>query len=148
MIAIPWSEFFTDWIILIHSFLFSFERCSNLLKQKIGFCKICLLDRLISAQIFKWAVSKFQKTFSARCWRPELLIIKGAHRERNQPVPVRGFKTFGYKVLNIGFKIRGGAKNNQCHGTVALVRWAPLIILFNTLETKTAVHCQKYLTVH
>ena len=54
------------------------------------------------------------------------MIFKGAHWERNQPVPVRGFKPFCYRALNICSKIRGGAKNNQCHGTVALARWAPL----------------------
>ena len=26
-----------------------------------------------------------------------------------------------------------GQKNNQCHGTVALARWAPLVIYFRTL---------------
>ena len=61
------------------------------------------------------------------------MIFKGAHRERNQPVPVRGFKPFCYRALNICSKIRGGAKNNQCHGTVALARWAPL---FNTMYPK------------
>ena len=29
--------------------------------------------------------------------------------------------------------LRGEAKNNQCHGTVALVRMAPLVI-FNTIK--------------
>ena len=53
-------------------------------------------------------------------------IYKGAHRERNQPVPVWGFKPFCYRALNICSKIWGGAKSNQCHGTVALARWAPL----------------------
>ena len=75
MIAIPLSEFLTDWIVLIQSFRLSFERCSNFLKQNIGFCKICLQDWLICAQIFKSSTSKFQKTFSARCWRPGLLMI-------------------------------------------------------------------------
>ena len=62
------------------------------------------------------------------------MIFKGAHREQNQPVPVRGFKTFCYRALNICSKIRGGAKNNQCHGTVALARWAPLMILDCSFE--------------
>ena len=53
-------------------------------------------------------------------------MINGAHQRQNQPVPVRGFKTFCYGALNICSEIRGGAKNNQCHGTVALARWAPL----------------------
>ena len=75
MIAIPLSEFFTDWIALIHSFWFSIERFSNFLKQNNGCCKICLQDWLICAQIFKSSTSKFQKTFSARCWSPELLMI-------------------------------------------------------------------------
>ena len=61
-------------------------------------------------------------------------IYKGAHRERNQPVPVWGFKPFCYRALNICSKIRGGAKNNQCHGTVALARWAPLMILDCSFE--------------
>ena len=32
-------------------------------------------------------------------------------------------------ALNFG----AGQKNNQCHGTVALARWAPLVIDFRTL---------------
>ena len=59
----------------IQSFLFSIERCLNFLNQKIGFCKICWQDWLICAQIFKSSTCKFQKTFSARCWRPVLVMI-------------------------------------------------------------------------
>ena len=75
MIAIPLSELFTDWIALIHSFWFSFESPLNFLKQKSGFCKICLQEWFICAHCFRLFTSKFQKTFSARCWRPGLLMI-------------------------------------------------------------------------
>ena len=73
-------------------------------------------------------------------------ILKGTHRERNQPVPVPGFKTFCYRALNICSKIRGGAKNNQCHGTVALARWAPLDIL-DTKVRLVSVFRYLYLTL-
>ena len=73
-------------------------------------------------------------------------LVKGAHRERNQPVPVRGFKPFCYRALNICSKIRGGAKNNQCHGTVALARWAPLDIL-DTKVRLVSVFRYRYLTL-
>ena len=46
------------------------------------------------------------------------MIFKGAHREQNQPVPVRGFKTFCYGTLNICSEIRGGAKT-----TSGMARW-------------------------
>ena len=62
------------------------------------------------------------------CNHLPMYIIKGAHQGWNQSVPVRGFKTFCYGGLNICSEIRGGAKNNQCHGTVALARRAPLHI--------------------
>ena len=75
MIEIPSLEFFADWITLIQSFLFFFEKCSNFLKQNIGFCKLCLQDWLICAQIFKSSTSRFQKIFSARCWSPGLVMI-------------------------------------------------------------------------
>ena len=52
-----------------------FERCWKFLMQNVGFFNNFLQDWLIWAQIFKYVTSKFQKTFSARCWRPGLLII-------------------------------------------------------------------------
>ena len=55
-------------------------------------------------------------------------MIKGAHLDQNQPVPLRGFETFCYGAPKMCAEFRGGAKNNQCHGTVALARWAPLLI--------------------
>ena len=39
-----------------------------------------------------------------------------------------GFKTFCYGMPNMCSNFRAGQKNNQCHGTVALARWAPLYI--------------------
>ena len=73
--ALIFSEFFTSLRILIQSFWFSFEGFLNFFNQNNGFSKICLQDWLMSLQIFKCSVSKFQKIFSARCWRPGLLII-------------------------------------------------------------------------
>ena len=55
-------------------------------------------------------------------------MIKGAHRGKNQPVPLRGIKVFCYGAPKVCPNFQGGAKNNQCHGTVALARWAPLYI--------------------
>ena len=71
MIAIPLSHFLTDWITLFQSLWISFERCLNFLKQNIGFCKICLQDWFIFEQSFKETKFRFQKTFSASCWRPK-----------------------------------------------------------------------------
>ena len=63
-------------------------------------------------------------------------IINGANRVQNQPVPLRDLEAFwqyilGYHNFEANFKawLRGEAKNNQCHGTVALVRMAPLNIM-------------------
>ena len=60
------------------------------------------------------------------------IIYKGAHRERNQPVPVQGFKTFvtGCPICTLTFG--AGQKNNQCHGMVVLAR-------LGALENKTLV---------
>ena len=75
MIIFSFSEFFTSLITLIQSFWFSFERLLNFFNQNFGFSNICLQDWLTCAQIFKSSTSKFQKIFSARCWRPGLLMI-------------------------------------------------------------------------
>ena len=75
MIIFSQSELVIDWIILIQSFWLSCERYLNFLNQNMGFFKICLQDWLICSQILKSSTSKLQKTFSARCWRPGLLII-------------------------------------------------------------------------
>ena len=66
MIAIPSSEFFTDWITLIPSFWFFFKRCSNFLKQNFGFCKICLQDWLICAQNFQIFNIQIPKNFFSK----------------------------------------------------------------------------------
>ena len=75
MIAFCLTEFFTCLITLIHSFRFAFERPLNVFNQNLGFSKICLHDWLICAHSFKFSISKFLKTFSARCWKPGLLTI-------------------------------------------------------------------------
>ena len=56
-------------------FWLSCERYLNFFNQNIGLSRICWQDWLTCPQIFKSSKSKFQKTFSARCWRPGLLII-------------------------------------------------------------------------
>ena len=61
--------------IIFASSRFFFERCLNFSKQNTCFLRICLQDWLIIPQIFKSLTSKFQNTFSARCWRPGLLTI-------------------------------------------------------------------------
>ena len=50
------------------------------------------------------------------------------HQSQNQPVPLRGIKAFCNVSPKICPDFRGGAKNNLCHGMVALARWAPLVI--------------------
>ena len=56
----------------------------------------------------------------------------GADRGLNQPVPLRGFEGVfsGHTIYVLTYVLTFGAgqKNNQCHGPVALVRMAPLMI--------------------
>ena len=50
----------------------------------------------------------FRQIKSFLRFRLAFVFGKGAHPERNQPVPVPGFKTFCYRALNICSKIRAG----------------------------------------
>ena len=75
MIAIFFFAFLTDLITLIQSFWLSNERPTNLLNQNNGLSNKWWHVWLTSPQIFKYSTSKFQKIFSARCWRPGLLMI-------------------------------------------------------------------------
>ena len=75
MIAIFFLEFLTDLITLSQSFWLSNERPTNLLNQNNGLSNKWWHDWLMSPQIFKYSTSKFQKIFSARCWKPGLLMI-------------------------------------------------------------------------
>ena len=40
------------------------------------------------------------------------IMYKGAHRGKNQPMPLRGIKAFCYRVPKVCPDFQGGAKNN------------------------------------
>ena len=54
----------------------------------------------------------------------------GAHRGKNQPVPLQGIKAFCYGAPKVCPDFWGGAKNNQCTSFLEQFLLAPIFTDF------------------